>query len=588
MSEIHSPESPLKSANDPNTASTTDNQVTAAIQQPNPTGDTQVPNLPLDRFYHWEAAKANELYLSQPYGNGKIEEFTWARVGKEARSMATYLRSLELDPGSRIGILSKNCAHWVMSDLAIWLAGHVSVPLYPTLTADSIRPILEHSECEVLFVGKLDDWPAQAAGVPESVRCISYPLSPPNEFKTWDDIVKEYEPMAESPKVDPQQLATIVYTSGTTGMPKGVMHTFAGMGFAAQQAGTIYKVNEKDRILSYLPLSHVAERMCVEIVSFFQGFTIYFADSLDTFNEDLKRAEPTIFFAVPRIWIKFQQAVFKNMPQSRLNLLLKIPLLSGVIKKKLLTALGLHKTRLSISGAAPISPSLLTWYSDLGLEILEGYGMTENMGYSHLTRPGESLPGSVGRSNPGVLTNIAESGEVQVKSPATMVGYYKEPEKTAEVLTEDGYLCTGDIGRVDAQGRLTITGRIKEIFKTSKGKYVAPAPIENLILADGHIELACVVGSGLPQPIALGMLNEDARDLDRAKLQGQCEELLTELNQRLDHHERLAALVLVSDEWTTENGILTPTLKTKRNVIDEKYGANYEAWYEDKRSIIFA
>lgn len=549
---------------------------------------------PIEQLYKWEKENPNALYMSQPYGDGKIVDFTWKQVADQSRRMAQYLKSLDLEPGSHIAILSKNCAHWIMSDLAIWLAGHVSVPLYPTLTADTIRAILDHSESKALFVGKLDGWEDMKPGVPDDMHCISYPLSPPNDFTTWDDIIQKHEPLDENPVPDPSQVATIIYTSGTTGMPKGVVHTHGGIAEAANKATHIYEISSEDRILSYLPLSHVAERMCVELASLYQGMQVYFAESLDTFVEDLKRASPTIFFAVPRIWTKFYMGVLEKMPQKKLDLLLKIPILSGVVKKKILSGLGLENVRLCLSGAAPIPHNLLQWYKKLGLEILEVYGMTENMAYSHSTRSGEVKVGYVGRSNPGVVTKIdEESGEILVKSPSTMFGYYKQPDKTAETLTEDGFLRTGDVGEIDEQGSLRITGRIKEIFKTSKGKYVAPAPIENKLLEDANLEQVCVTGDSLPQPIGLAMLSEQAQEQansdpkKREEITRDLESLVFDVNKRVDKHENLKTLVVVKDQWATENGFMTPTLKIKRNVIDDVYGDRFEKWFEKGDKVIW-
>ena len=317
--------------------------------------------LPLERFYHWEKSTPTKICFTQPLGGGKVAEMSWAEVAQQVRAVATYLKSIGVKPGDNVALVSKNCAHWIMADLAIWMAGAVSVPLYPTLTADSVRQIMEHSESKYLFVGKLDDWPSMEAGVPEGVQCISFPLSPKNDFPTWNDIIATNDPMTESPSRSHNELATIIYTSGTTGMPKGVMHTFNSITSAASQAANIYEASENDRALSYLPLSHVAERMVVEMMQLYQGMHVFFAESLDTFAQDLQRAKPTIFFAVPRIWAKFQAGVFTKIPEKKLNFMLKVPILSGVIKKKLLEGLGLNKARLCFSGAAPISNSLLSW-----------------------------------------------------------------------------------------------------------------------------------------------------------------------------------------------------------------------------------
>ncbi|MCH8497278.1 MAG: AMP-binding protein [Marinobacter sp.] len=548
--------------------------------------------LPLDMVYHWEAAKAEDLYMTQPMGDGEVSQYTWRRAVGEARRMASYLKSLNLPEKSRIGILSKNCAHWVMSDWAIWMAGHISVPLYPTLNADTVAYILDHSQCELLFVGKLDDWDMMKPGVPDSLPCVSYPLSPPNDYKSWDDIVAKFPPLQENTKRDADELATIVYTSGSTGRPKGVMLSFGNMAFAAAGGTQALNVGSDERMLSYLPLAHVFERTFVELGSLYCGFQLYFAESLDTFVEDLKRAEPTLFLSVPRLWVKFQHGVLQKVPKEKLDRLLKIPLLNKLIKKKVLKGLGLHKAKLAGSGSAPLSSDVLSWYRNLGLELLEGYGMSENFAYSHMTKPGRTRVGYVGEALPGVEVKISEQGEVLVKSPATMMGYYKDEEKTRETFTEDGFLRTGDKGEIDELGRLKLTGRLKEIFKTSKGKYVAPAPIENKLMAHNDIEMVCVSGANQPQPHCLVMLGEDAKarmgdESFRKELEASFKTLLSEVNKTVDPHEQLAFITIVKEEWTIENSFLTPTLKLKRNVVEDAYEAEVESWYAKRQPVIW-
>ena len=488
--------------------------------------------LPLDMVYHWETTKANSLYLTQPIGNGKVVEYTWGRAVDEARRMASYLKSLNLPEKSRIGLMSKNCAHWIMTDWAIWMAGHVSVPLYPTLNADTVNYVLNHAECDVLFVGKLDDWNLMKPGVPESVRCISYPLSPPNDFETWDDIVAKFPPLEENVQRDGEEMATIVYTSGSTGRPKGVMLSFLNMAHSAVGGLEVLQVGSDERMLSYLPLAHVFERTFVELASVYAGFHLFFAESLDTFVEDMKRAQPTLFLSVPRLWVKFQQGVLQKMPQKKLDTLLKIPVLNKLIKKKILAGLGLDKAKLAGSGSAPLASDVLDWYRNLGLELLEGYGMTENFAYSHISKFGRSRTGYVGECMPDVETKISPEGEILVKSPGSMMGYYKDEEKTRESFTEDGFLKTGDLGEIDELGRLKITGRMKEIFKTSKGKYIAPAPIENRLMAHQSIEMVCVSGANQTQPFAMIQLAEGVRpkiadETFRKELEASFSELMT-------------------------------------------------------------
>lgn len=547
--------------------------------------------LPLDVFYEREARHPDKLYLVQPLPGGTLEKLSWAQVGDQARRAAQWLRNRELPPGSHIAIISKNCAHWIISDLAIWMAGHVSVPLYPNLTADSVRQVLEHSESVLALIGKLDNWHAMAPGVPDTVATVALPLHPQGDFNfQWSDL-QACSPIADNPSPAGDQLSTIIYTSGTTGTPKGVMHNFANFGFAASNARELFSVNEDDRLLSYLPLCHVAERMFIEMSSFYGGPTVYFAESLDTFLEDLKRARPTVFFAVPRIWTKFQMGVYSKMPAQKLEFLLKLPILGSVVGKKVLTGLGLESIRFALSGAAPVPEALLKWYQRMGLDVLEVYGMTENCGYSHVCRPGRYKKGWIGQNSTGVEVRIADDGEVQVRSGATMQGYFKDPQKTVETITADGYLRTGDKGEEDEAGNLRLTGRIKEIFKTSKGKYVAPSPIENRLAVHPRIEQVCVVGDGMAQPLALCVLSDigrqDAANDNRAELESSLKKLLEQVNERLDQHERLLGIVVVKDTWAIENGFLTPTLKIKRNVVESAYSANFVSWSESRLPLVW-
>jgi long-subunit acyl-CoA synthetase (AMP-forming) len=549
-------------------------------------------SLPLEQAYKWERAKADELYLTQPMGEGQVQEYTWNRAVGEARRMASYLKSLELPPKSNIAILSKNCAHWIMTDLAIWMAGHVTVPLYPTLNSETVRYILEHSDSKILFVGKLDEWDEMKPGVPADLPCISYPLSPENDFPSWDEIVTDHAPLKEETQRDAQELATIVYTSGSTGKPKGVMVSFEAMAIAAKGVAEALEMKDTERMLSYLPLAHVFERYAVEQASLHIGFHVYFAEALDTFLQDLQRARPTVFISVPRLWAKFQLGVFQKMPPEKLKFLLSIPILSSIVKKKVLKNLGLDHCHFAVSGSAPLSGEIINWYRGLGLELMEGYGMSENFAYSHISLPGRSRVGYVGEPLPGVEQRISEKGEIEIRSPASMMGYYKDDEKTRESFTEDGFLLTGDKGEIDEMGRLKITGRIKEIFKTSKGKYVAPAPIENMLMASDALEVVCVAGAECPQPYAMAVLSEQFQGQHkdpslREKLEPAIEALIQKVNSRVDHHEALQFIVIVSDTWGIENDFLTPTMKIKRDVIEKYYENRVTGWQKQKKPIVW-
>jgi long-chain acyl-CoA synthetase len=547
----------------------------------------------LDFAYEHEKTRPNEIWLSQPIGAGAVKEFTWTEAMGEARKMAAHLVSLELPRGSKIALFSKNSAWWFLADLAIWMAGHVTVPIYPTLAAETIRQILEHSEARLIFVGKLDGYDKMKSGIPAGLPILFMPLAPSEGpgMSKWEDIVSRTKPLATSPTRDADELATIIYTSGSTGTPKGVMHSFRTMcsGLSATEE---YSITAQDRMLSYLPLAHALERVVVETPSIATAMRVYFADSLETFVADLRRARPTIFISVPRLWSKFQQGVFSKLPPKRLALLLRIPVVRGMIRKKILAGLGLADVRLAVSGSAPIPAELLHWYRSLGLELLEGYGMTENFAFSHGTRLGEVRVGYVGTPRPGVEQKLGDDGEILVKSPGNMLGYYKADDLTREVLGPDGFLRTGDRGELDSQGRLKITGRVKELFKTSKGKYIAPAPIENVLLLHDDVEQALVSGPSMPQPFGLVVLSDAARARAKearevAALTRSLEAHLERLNATLDPHEQLEKIVVTRDTWSIENGMLTPTLKLKRAAIEERYLVRVEAWYAERAGVLW-
>jgi long-subunit acyl-CoA synthetase (AMP-forming) len=422
---------------------------------------------------------------------------------------------------------------------------------------------------------------------------IAFPLAPKNDLPKWDEIIAKTEPIEGNPSRERDDIGLIIYTSGSTGRPKGVMHGFGAMSDAVRGMVEELKLCHDDRGLSYLPLAHVFERAYVECTSMVAAHHIFFAESLDTFVQDLQRCRPTVFISVPRLWLKFQLGVFKNMPEKKLNFLLKIPVLSGIVKKKILTKLGLDTARLAGSGSAPIPAELIAWYRKLGLNIVEGYAMSEDFAYSHLSTEEFNEPGYVGVPYKGVKVKISESGEILIDSAGKMLGYYKEEAMTKESFTEDGYFKTGDRGERKANGLLKITGRVKEIFKTSKGKYISPAPIENLINNDSHVELSCVSGLGMPQPYAQIVVAEDLREklgdeAVRSKVDAALNSLLKNVNAELEHHEHLQFMVVVADDWTIANGCLTPTMKIRRSAIEELANPNMEGWYETGSKVLWA
>jgi long-subunit acyl-CoA synthetase (AMP-forming) len=552
----------------------------------------------LDYVYEHELARSDKVFLTQPTGNGQVRDYTWAQTMDQARRMATHIKSLGLEPGARIAILSKNCAHFFIAELAIWLAGGTTVAIFPTETAETIRYVLDHSGASLLFVGKLDTWKQQAPAIPPGLPCIAMPLAPATPFESWDTITNRTSPLTGRVQRAASDIAILMYTSGSTGQPKGVMHSFAGATAAAvgmhryllDKLGADVEL----RVLSYLPLAHIFERAWIECTALVDGRThVYFADSLDTFLQDLNRARPNLFQSVPRLWLKFQQGVFHKMPAKKLDRLLGIPILGRIVGRKVLKGLGLDQVLLAASGSAPIPPELIAWYRRLGLNLMEGYAMTEDFAYSHVSTPQHNAPGCVGIPMEGVQVRLSEEGEIELKSPGQMVGYYKQPELDKEVFTADGYFRTGDKGERSPEGILKLTGRVKELFKTSKGKYVAPAPIENLLNAHPMVELSMVSGVGQPLAYAMVVLAEDLRprlgaaDV-KAEVERELAQLLKEVNAEVADYEQLRMLVVAPEPWSIENGYLTPTMKIRRNRIETAVQPRMEDWYASKSAVYWA
>lgn len=551
-------------------------------------------DLPLQCLYRWERDRASQTYLTQPMGGGAVQDISWAQAGAQVRSMAAWLQAQEWPAGSRVAIMGKNSAHWILADLAILMAGHVSVPIYPTFNAQALAYILAHSEARALFVGKMDDTSSLERGTPPDLPLIALPLAPALPGLSWARLVEQTQPLQGQPVRPADQVSTIIYTSGTTGQPKGVVHTFASMAWGVSSATRRVQMDCNDRYISYLPLAHVAERMLIEQASLRYGGRIFFAESLDTFLQDLQRAQPTIFFSVPRLWVKFQQGIHGKIPPAKLRRLLGLPLVGRLVRHKILKGLGLAQCRLAAGGAAPMPPDVLQWYRDLGLDLIEVYGMTENSGVSHSSVPGSRDTGSVGLPYEGVESRIdASSGEILMRCPALMQGYYREPDLTAATFTDDGWLRTGDKGQINAQGYLSITGRVKDLFKTSKGKYVAPSPIEDHLVLHPDVEACCVTGANLPQPLAMVMLSPDAtaRSLTaegRSAISASLQAHLALVNAALEPHEKLACLAAVTAPWTPENGFVTPTLKVKRNRIDEAFSPHFASWLAQQEPVVWA
>ncbi len=528
----------------------------------------------LDHFYDREKNHAQSVYLRQAR-NGQWSEYTWQNFAEKVRKLAGWIIEKDLPKGSRIALHSKNCYEWFVVDLAIMMSGHISIPLYPGQSTETLDYILNHAQCPLIFIGRLDFPEVLAEALPADIEKISLYGCELSCKDSFDQIIERQQPLSENPRPDIDQVFTIMYTSGTTGNPKGVMHSFRTADFAISGMLRHFPYTEHDHFISYLPLAHAAERVTVELLSLYSGAQVNFAENLDTFISNLQDVQPTLFFSVPRLWMKFKEGIESKLSPEKLNLLLSIPLVSTLIKKKIRKQLGLSRANHILSGAASLSADVILWYRRLGINIREGYGMTENLAYGCIAQGDQIVPGTVGKPMPDIEVKISDQGEVLFKTQSMMLGYYLAPEATSDVITNDWY-SSGDMGEWDDQGNLKITGRLKETFKTLRGKFVSPVPIESMLAELSELSELCLLGSDMLQPVLLVRLSELGWKQTPETTEVRLMERVELVNGKLSKHERIMQTFIISEEWTAENDLMTPTMKLKRHKID----ARYRSWIE--------
>ena len=548
------------------------------------------------KFYDWEEKFKDKPFLRQPFGES-WEEYTWGETGQLARRLATGLKSLGLKKGSHIGLISKNCREWIIADLAIIMAGYVSVPFFPNLKSTEIKSLIEFGEVSALFVGKLENWEEMKNGVDKDLPIIAFPHYENNSIVSegfqWDEFISKFEPQRENYHPNLDDVWTIIFTSGTTGSPKGVVLSFK----INQSTDVMYTKNYNplcvdfegnNSFFSYLPLNHIAERIAIEFTAFKNGGVISFTESIETFVKNLSDVQPSVFFGVPRIYTKFQLGILSKFNQKKLDILLAIPLLSNIIKKKLKKALGLYNAKVVVSGAAAMQIAQRNWFRKIGVNITIGYGMTENCAIT-TQLPGSNFtkPGSVGKVQPQVEIKIDDSTEeVLMRGPYMMLGYFNDKIITNNTI-KDGWLHTGDKGRIDSDGYLYITGRVKDTFKTSKGEFIDPGKIEAMFGEVDFFDQICVVGLGIPQPIMLVNISEVGKKLEKNDLENKLIEKLNIVNEQSFNYKKVAKIIICKDLWTPENEILTPTMKIKRGNVDKLYQDNYLNWFNNSKKIVW-
>ncbi|MEL7422441.1 MAG: AMP-binding protein [Bacteroidota bacterium] len=548
----------------------------------------------LDCFYRWEQERPDHIFLRQPQGE-KWLEITYAEAGQMARRMCRALQELSLKPGDNIGILSKNCYHWIIADLAIMMGRFVSVPFYASLPKAQLEEVVQLSDIKLLFVGKLDSWDDKGEALPSSLEVIRFPHYTGNANidigHDWDELIGKHQPIEGQPQADIDDLWTILFTSGTTGTPKGVMHSY-------RNPAVVFRIEELTNFtgtlqlkqlkwFSFLPLNHVAERIGVEANCIANGGSISFAESIDTFADNIQSVQPSFIFAVPRIWTKFYQGVTAKIPARVLDVLFRIPILGTFVKSYLRKAMGLQDIEIAGTGAAITPAYLKRWYHQLGIHLVEAYGMTEVCG-SICNGPQPNAPAdAVGTAVPFCEVRIdPDTQEILMQAPYQMQGYYKAPKKTAEVI-RDGWIHSGDRGSVDAEGYVRVIGRVKDAFKTSKGQFIVPNPVEEQLAANEYIEQVCVVGLGCPQPIALLNLSAGGQQLQRETVEQSLQLALQQVNTGLARYQQVSTMVIDPQPWTEHNRLVTPTLKVRRTELDQQFGAYYEQWHQANEQIIW-
>ena len=548
------------------------------------------------KFYDWEEKFKDKPFLRQPFGE-KWEEYTWGETGLMARKLATGLKSLGLPKGSHIGLMSKNCREWIIADLAIIMAGYVSVPFFPNLKSNEIKNLLEFGDVKALFMGKVEDWGEIKKGISDDMPIIAFPHYENNSkidkgFQ-WNKFIDKHDPQKEDYHPDLNDTWTIIFTSGTTGNPKGVVLDFkinqnTDVMYTKDYNPLCVDFKGNNTFFSYLPMNHIAERIAIEFTAFKNGGVISFTESIDTFVKNLSEVQPSVFFGVPRIYTKFQLGILSKFSQKKLDVLLSIPILSSFIKKTLKKKLGLGNAKVVVSGAAAMQVAQRNWFKKIGVNITIGYGMTENCAVT-TQLPGSNFnkPGSVGKVQPQVEVKIdEETEEILMRGPYVMLGYYNDTETTDNTI-KNGWLHTGDKGKLDADGHLYITGRVKDTFKTSKGEFIDPAKIEALFGEVEYFDQMCIVGFAIPQPIMLVNISDVAKKITKGELQKHLSTKMEMVNSKLFNYKRVSTIVICSDDWTPQNGILTPTMKIKRGAVDKMYMDKYEQWHQSKENVIW-
>jgi long-chain acyl-CoA synthetase len=569
----------------------------------------------------------------------ETRDISYADALTVVRQVAGGLRQAGIEPGERVAILSENRPEWALTDYACLLAGVVDVPIYSTLIPEQIAYILRDSGARMVFAGSAEDVAKARAAVAElgtDVGVVGFDADAvPSDDESggvvaWDRFLELGQAVAGAEsegdfrrralEAEPGSVATILYTSGTTGQPKGVMLTHQNISSNVWACSHVLPVGPSDVTLSFLPLSHVFQRM-VDFLLFSRGCVIAYAHDIRTVADDLKIVRPTVVVSVPRLYEKvyarvteveglkarivaWARGVAGRWADAKLDgrepgplTRLQYALADRLVFRKIREGVG-GRLRFFVSGGAPLSPEINRFFYSIGLTILEGYGLTETSPVTNVNRLDRIRIGTVGPPVPGTEIRIADDGEILVRGPQVMKGYFNRPEETAAAIDEEGWFRTGDVGEITDDGCLKITDRKKDIIVTAGGKNIAPQPIENRLKSNAFIDQVVMVGDKrkfaallvVPDFEALGAWARgeglDAPDRSHLVREPRVQDLME--REIMDHlgplsgFERPKKLALLTREFTIEDGSLTPTQKIKRRVVQERFAALIDRFYEDE------
>ncbi len=591
-------------------------------------------------FWNGVQQRAGNVWMRQKE-LGIWRSWTWQQTGDAVREIAGGLMSLGFKPGDTASILSNTVIEWVLADLAVLSAGGVANGIYPTDAASQVHYLCEDSRTSVLFVEddeQLDKALEVRAQLPGLSKIVVFDMEGLRELNdpgvislaALRDLGRAYntrqpdELMHRVKQCKPGDLAILIYTSGTTGKPKGAMHSHAGLVYTVRGYNTLIAQDETDERMCFLPLCHVAERLGGEYFAMYTGAKLNFVENPETVPENVREIAPTVFTAVPRVWEKFYSGVMIALKEASplqqaayawgigvgmqiADKVLAQEPVDGFLKFKFTIArwialnnarklIGIHRARFCVTGAAPISPELVRWYLGLGVPMLEVWGMTETCGAATGIPADRMKPGSIGPAAGYNEVRIdADTGEIRVRGPNVFMGYLNQPEKTAETIDADGWLHTGDVGLVDADGFFRITDRMKDIIITAGGKNITPSELENELKFSPYITDAVVIGDKLPYLTVIIMIDQEnvekyAQDHDvpfsnyasltrATEVQELIQGEIDRVNRKFARVEQIKKFFLLETQLSAEDEELTPTMKLKRKLVEKKYAPQIEAMY---------